>query len=192
MPACQFTSLINLSFFFDSSLLPQLELGTTVFKGLTSLCAGLAQLVEQLICNQQVAGSSPIASFLLRSASLEQNQAILLSLQDSVVIGFGLQKGSIVTGSAISKKWVNGRFAQISLAFETRLLERTKVDGFGRSTHRGEIPKWPTGADCKSAGYAFAGSNPALSTTSFENLEGRGRSDRTQGFAVSRFRVGRE
>jgi hypothetical protein len=26
--------------------------------------AGLAQLVEQLICNQQVAGSSPIASFL--------------------------------------------------------------------------------------------------------------------------------
>ncbi|GEM_PF-6796394 len=27
-------------------------------------CAGLAQLVEQLICNQQVAGSSPIASLL--------------------------------------------------------------------------------------------------------------------------------
>ena len=26
------------------------------------LCAGVAQLVEQLICNQQVAGSSPIAS----------------------------------------------------------------------------------------------------------------------------------
>ncbi len=25
-------------------------------------CAGLAQLVEQLICNQQVAGSSPITS----------------------------------------------------------------------------------------------------------------------------------
>ena len=26
------------------------------------ICAGVAQLVEQLICNQQVAGSSPIAS----------------------------------------------------------------------------------------------------------------------------------
>ncbi|KKQ49767.1 MAG: hypothetical protein US69_C0002G0042 [candidate division TM6 bacterium GW2011_GWF2_38_10] len=25
-------------------------------------CAGIAQLVEQLICNQQVAGSSPVAS----------------------------------------------------------------------------------------------------------------------------------
>jgi hypothetical protein len=26
----------------------------------------------------------------------------------------------------------------------------------------GELPKWPNGADCKSAGSAFAGSNPAL------------------------------
>ncbi len=29
-----------------------------------ALQAGVAQLVEQLICNQQVAGSSPIAGFL--------------------------------------------------------------------------------------------------------------------------------
>ncbi len=28
----------------------------------------------------------------------------------------------------------------------------------------GEIPKWPTGADCKSADYVFVGSNPALPT----------------------------
>ncbi len=28
----------------------------------------------------------------------------------------------------------------------------------------GEIPKRPTGADCKSAGKSFAGSNPALPT----------------------------
>jgi hypothetical protein len=35
--------------------------------------AGVAQLVEQLICNQQVAGSSPIASYSLfySSTSLE-------------------------------------------------------------------------------------------------------------------------
>ena|GEM_PF-4434461 len=31
--------------------------------------------------------------------------------------------------------------------------------GFGR------LPKWPTGADCKSAGYAFDGSNPSPTTT---------------------------
>ena len=29
--------------------------------------AGIAQLVEQLICNQQVIGSSPIAGFLCKS-----------------------------------------------------------------------------------------------------------------------------
>ena len=29
---------------------------------------------------------------------------------------------------------------------------------------RGEVPEWPKGADCKSAGDAFEGSNPSLST----------------------------
>ena len=28
----------------------------------------------------------------------------------------------------------------------------------------GGVPKWPTGADCKSAGNAFVGSNPTPST----------------------------
>ena len=28
----------------------------------------------------------------------------------------------------------------------------------------GEVPEWPNGADCKSAGSAFGGSNPSLST----------------------------
>ena len=54
--------------------------------------AGVAQSVERLICNQQVAGSSPTTS------------------------------------------------------------------------SRGEVPEWPKGADCKSAGVAFGGSNPPLST----------------------------
>src|SRR4030095_15846349 len=31
-------------------------------------------------------------------------------------------------------------------------------------TRRGEVPEWPKGADCKSAGDAFEGSNPSLST----------------------------
>ena len=58
--------------------------------------AGVAQPEERLICNQQVAGSSPPTS---------------------------------------------------SSAFQ-----------------RGEVPEWPKGADCKSAGAAFGGSNPPLST----------------------------
>ena len=34
-----------------------------------------------------------------------------------------------------------------------------------RGSHRGGVPKRSTGADCKSAGSAFAGSNPAPSTS---------------------------
>ena len=30
---------------------------------------------------------------------------------------------------------------------------------------RGEVPEWLKGTDCKSVGFAYAGSNPALSTT---------------------------
>ena len=62
-----------------------------------SATAGVAQSVEQLICNQQVAGSSPIASS-------------------------------------------------------------------NRKGYDGGVPKWPKGADCKSAGNAFGGSNPPPST----------------------------
>ncbi len=61
--------------------------------------AGVAQLVEQLICNQQVGGSSP-------STSSKQN----------------------------------------------------------RFNSYGGVPEWPKGTDCKSAGYAFGGSNPPAPT----------------------------
>ena len=64
--------------------------------------AGVAQLVEQLICNQQVGGSSP---------STGSNQT---------------------------------------------------------ATEYGGFPEWPKGTDCKSAGYAFGGSNPPSPTKSPE------------------------
>ena len=62
--------------------------------------AGVAQSVEQLICNQQVAGSSPIAS----------------------------SSFDIFTGG---------------------------------------VPERPKGADCKSAGVAYGGSNPPPTTRDF-------------------------
>ena len=34
----------------------------------------------------------------------------------------------------------------------------------------GEVPEWPKGADCKSAGDAFEGSNPSLSTILFAGI----------------------
>lgn len=33
-----------------------------------------------------------------------------------------------------------------------------------RNNLLGGVPKWPTGADCKSAGIAFLGSNPSPTT----------------------------
>ena len=46
------------------------------------------------------------------------------------------------------------------------VFERTKdheITPF--PVHRGEIPEWPKGSDCKSDGSAFTGSNPVLPTT---------------------------
>ena len=61
--------------------------------------ADVAQLAEQLICNQQVIGSSPIIGFIQ----------------------------------------------------------------FNIELYYGQIPEWPKGADCKSVGTAFEGSNPSPS-----------------------------
>ena len=32
----------------------------------------------------------------------------------------------------------------------------------------GQLPEWPNGADCNSAGVAFGGSNPSLPTIHYE------------------------
>src|SRR5512145_3117777 len=74
---------------------------------------------EQLICNQQVVGSSPIASSsrTLPAASCSRDTGFL----NEIAIARGV-KG------------------------------------------QGEVPEWPKRADCKSAGDAFEGSNPSLST----------------------------
>src|SRR5918912_15675 len=47
---------------------------------------------------------------------------------------------------------------------------------------RGEVPEWPKGADCKSAGDAFEGSNPSLSTIFCGNSSvGRARAFQARG-----------
>ncbi len=49
-----------------------------------------------------------------------------------------------------------------------QLICNQRVGGsipFGGSS--GEVPERPKGADCKSAGAAFGGSNPPLSTSKF-------------------------
>ena len=44
---------------------------------------------------------------------------------------------------------------------------------FATAAYDGEILKRPTRADCKSADYIFAGSNPALPTNKYINKEKR-------------------
>ena len=49
-------------------------------------CAGVAQLVEQLICNQQVRGSSPFTSSIMEEfPSGQREQTVNLSAMPSVV-----------------------------------------------------------------------------------------------------------
>ena len=50
--------------------------------------AGVAQLAEQLICNQQVAGSSPIASsrFLMIPAGYRSKESLLILCRDRHVL----------------------------------------------------------------------------------------------------------
>ena len=76
-----------------------IPVGVTEYK-IFVMYADVAQLAEQLICNQQVIGSSPIIGFYTISYCIY-----------------------------------------------------------------GQIPEWPKGTDCKSAGTAFGGSNPPPSIT---------------------------
>jgi hypothetical protein len=55
-------------------------------------------------------------------------------------------------------------FFEIYLEFGIYFLEFKKSLFFDLLKKKGEILKRPTRADCKSADYIFAGSNPALPT----------------------------
>ncbi len=62
------------------------------------MCAGIAQLVEQLICNQQVAGSSPIASskflrvYIFTDVYVDGQVPEWLKGADCKSAGFGLRR----------------------------------------------------------------------------------------------------
>ena len=50
------------------------------------------------------------------------------------------------------------------------LVEQNKSSIFAIAFEKqGWLPEWPNGADCKSAGYAFGGSNPSPPTFSQHN-----------------------
>ena len=84
--------------------------------------ASVAQLAEQLICNQPVVGSSPSA-------------------------------GSLATGRQFHH-----------LQDECRVEETDNGQNLDQRTRIGGLPEWLKGADCKSVGYAYTGSNPVAPT----------------------------
>ena len=91
--------------------------------------AGVAQLAEQLICNQQVAGSTPIASSIFSGAGAGRRPKF----------------PARVRTSRLSVPFRADRPVKVTLLF--RLHAKRAAAHFVR---RGGVPEWPKGTDCKS------------------------------------------
>ena len=80
---------------------------------------GIAQLVEQLICNQQVVGSSPIASSSMgRYPSGQRDQTVNLTASPSKVR---------ILLSPPNYKWVGCEFLSLGSSVVERFLGKEKV-----------------------------------------------------------------
>ncbi len=103
--------------------------------------AGIAQLVEQLICNQQVGGSSPSTSSNPRPPMPRPPQ--------------------------LSKP---PQLSRLPMPRTPLMPKRPQMPGLpavadrANTTEYGGIPEWPKGADCKSVVTDFGGSNPPSPT----------------------------
>jgi hypothetical protein len=93
------------------------------------IIAGLAQLVEQLICNQQVAGSSPITSSKFYDRLDEVR----------------------VFGKVREEKKFLLETSESSLKLKQNQKNRFRK----RFRKNGQMPEWLKGADCKSAGFGL-------------------------------------
>jgi hypothetical protein len=116
--------------------------------------ASVAQSAEQLICNQQVVGSSPSASsYRMRSAVICQSPARRRPATWIAVLG------APALGAPAYR--TSGRTEPCGAGWSraTPLGKRKDVD-----SRAGGFPERSKGSDCKSDGYAFAGSNPAPPT----------------------------
>ena len=103
-------------------------------------CAGVAQPVEQLICNQQVGGSNPSTS----STSTQASDRSLPCKHES-------------------------SFPPLCLLSKSNPLRWVSIWGppsADSTALYGGVPEWPKGADCKSVAFRFGGSNPPSSTKS--------------------------
>ena len=105
-----------------------------------------SSMVEQLICNQQAAGSIPIAS----SAVTEGARALRRASPDEA------QRGRWQEPSEGSLKRRTEDFARCLARWPGAASDTTSLGG---------VPERSKGTDCKSVATGFEGSNPSPSTT---------------------------
>ena len=75
-------------------IFPQKQLTIVISFAIILNCAGVAQLVELLICNQPVAGSSPVTSFFIGCDSFQvkfYNETIGLSEDPGILCELGVE-----------------------------------------------------------------------------------------------------
>jgi hypothetical protein len=168
--------------------------------------AGVAQLVEHLICNEAVGGSSPFAS----SIALPRPKTFLatpLSGPGAFFAPADARTSSSGTGpSATDRREIEARLVHPmgdrnspralgddACVQEGMRGEVSPLDGFtggGRigyvpAVGRGEVPERPKGADCKSAGLRlqrFKSSPPHSKTFGFKPLSGSSSVGRASAF----------
>ena len=99
-------------------------------------------MVEQLICNQQVGGSSP---------STGSNQSLVTNRLEHL--------NSIC-------QW---QIEQPVQKLVVTLMSRVRLPAPKQITEYGGVPEWPKGTDCKSAAFRFDGSNPSSPTRKSPN-----------------------
>ena len=125
----------------------------------------MAQLAEQLICNQQVIGSSPVwvVSVIVFTITIwDLSSAGRASALQAEGHRFEPCR-SHLTNSFISYADV----AQLAeqLICNQQVIGSSPIIGFIQfniELYYGQIPEWPKGTDCKSAATCFDGSNPSL------------------------------
>ncbi len=111
----------------------------------------MAQLAEQLICNQQVIGSSPIIGLCMRLNDCERKRS--LSFVRFLFIFFWEFPGNVAGWSSLEARRAHN--PEVVGSNPTPAIFVT----YFNFTY-GRIPEWPKGTDCKSAAHCFGGSNP--------------------------------
>jgi hypothetical protein len=145
--------------------------------------AGVAQSVEQLICNQQVKGSSPLASSENRDVERRESRAG----QGSDRVRHAIGSGRAIRGQGISaiprswgtswRRWAPGGRGCLHFFQSNKPIagdEAPSVSWQGC----GEVPKRPNGADCKSAGFRLRRFESSPLHHGFDRVKTHGRSTR--------------